>query len=58
MAAIQAEAAHEELERCAGSQFDPVVVRAFLDALDGYAVLPSGGDVRRLVDDALAAAGA
>jgi hypothetical protein len=27
--------AREELERCAGSQFDPAVVQAFLDALDG-----------------------
>ena len=43
-AGCRAEAAREELERCAGSQFDPVVVRAFLEALDGYAVLPSGGD--------------
>jgi HD-GYP domain-containing protein (c-di-GMP phosphodiesterase class II) len=32
---MSAELAREELMRCSGSQFDPVVVRAFLEALDG-----------------------
>jgi diguanylate cyclase (GGDEF)-like protein len=32
-AGMPREAARAELERCAGSQFDPVVVRAFLEAL-------------------------
>jgi diguanylate cyclase (GGDEF)-like protein len=32
---MSAELAREDLMRCSGSQFDPVVVRAFLEALDG-----------------------
>jgi HD-GYP domain-containing protein (c-di-GMP phosphodiesterase class II) len=51
-AGMPSEDARVELERCAGSQFDPVVVRAFLAALDGRA----GADPR-LLDGALAVAG-
>ena len=36
-AALPVAAAREELERCAGSQFDPRVVRALLDCLDAPA---------------------
>jgi diguanylate cyclase (GGDEF)-like protein/putative nucleotidyltransferase with HDIG domain len=39
--AIGAEAARKELERCAGTQFDPEVVAAFLRALD-EAAAPAG----------------
>jgi HD-GYP domain-containing protein (c-di-GMP phosphodiesterase class II) len=43
---LQPESAREELIRCAGTQFDPAVVEAFLAALDvpptqGPAVIPS-----------------
>ncbi|MEV7777233.1 HD-GYP domain-containing protein [Kitasatospora sp. NPDC088351] len=43
-----------ELERCAGSQFDPVMVRALIDALavhDWQPVLPPPGDCIRAVPD-------
>ncbi len=39
------EAAREELERCAGSQFDPAVVEAFLAALEDVPELTGGGDL-------------
>jgi diguanylate cyclase (GGDEF)-like protein len=35
------QAARGELERCSASQFDPVVVQAFLEALDSDPALPS-----------------
>ncbi|WP_406211170.1 HD-GYP domain-containing protein [Kitasatospora sp. NBC_01560] len=43
-----------ELERCSGSQFDPVMVRALVEALAGYdwqPVLPAPGDCIRAVPD-------
>ncbi|MFB7612897.1 MULTISPECIES: HD-GYP domain-containing protein [unclassified Kitasatospora] len=43
-----------ELERCSGSQFDPVMVRALVDALavhDWQPVLPPPGDCIRAVPD-------
>ncbi|MFD0349118.1 HD-GYP domain-containing protein [Kitasatospora aburaviensis] len=43
-----------ELERCAGSQFDPVMVRALVDALavhDWQPVLPPSGDCIAAVPD-------
>ncbi|MFD7596389.1 HD-GYP domain-containing protein [Kitasatospora sp. NPDC059812] len=43
-----------ELERCSGSQFDPVMVRALIDALAGHdwqPVLPPPGDGIRAVPD-------
>ncbi|MEV6976667.1 HD-GYP domain-containing protein [Kitasatospora sp. NPDC093806] len=43
-----------ELERCSGSQFDPVMVRALVDALAGYdwqPVLPTSPDCIRAVPD-------
>jgi diguanylate cyclase (GGDEF)-like protein len=55
-AGMAPEDAREELERCAGSQFDPAVVQAFLDALDGHAGAPGGGDSRVLDGLAVAAA--
>ena len=36
--------ARGELERCAGSQFDPAIVRAFLDVLDTPEALDGDGD--------------
>jgi HD-GYP domain-containing protein (c-di-GMP phosphodiesterase class II) len=45
--------AREELERCSGSQFDPAVVRAFLEALDTELAPLGAGD---LVDVAMAVA--
>ncbi|MFI6152294.1 HD-GYP domain-containing protein [Kitasatospora sp. NPDC051170] len=43
-----------ELERCSGGQFDPVMVRALIDALavhDWQPVLPPSGDCIRAVPD-------
>jgi diguanylate cyclase (GGDEF)-like protein len=41
-AGMAPDAARAELERCSGSQFDPVVVAAFLDAFDVDPDLPRG----------------
>jgi two-component system cell cycle response regulator len=40
--AMSAEGALAELHRCAGSQFDPAVVRAFADAHEAHASLHAG----------------
>ena len=40
--AVSAEAALAELRRCAGTQFDPAVVRAFSQAHEAYAASHAG----------------
>jgi HD-GYP domain-containing protein (c-di-GMP phosphodiesterase class II) len=37
---VTPEAAVEELTRCAGTQFDPVVVEVFLDGLASQGIVP------------------
>jgi hypothetical protein len=56
-AGMECDVARAELGRCSGSQFDPVVVRAFLQALDAEPDLPCGSAPAALDESALAVAG-
>jgi diguanylate cyclase (GGDEF)-like protein len=56
-AGMECDVARAELERCSGSQFDPVVVLAFLQALDAEPDLPCGSAPAALDETALAVAG-
>ena len=49
-AAVTEEEAMAELERCAGSQFDPMAVEAFRTALEQHPVAaPSGEEPKPIV---------
>jgi HD-GYP domain-containing protein (c-di-GMP phosphodiesterase class II) len=55
--ALSVEEATEELRRCAGTQFDPVVVRALLEDLESNGPRPAIADPDRDSIEPLAAAG-